>query len=210
VTAAARPGPSDPPPGRLAPQSPPVPPEGTGRAPAPGSQAGYDPGTGPLPDGGHRPALDVGGLLYGTIVGAAALALGAGQGDSVADMIDTMAATLLIYWLAHIYIETVSRRLPGVTVPLRSHVLNAAWRESSIMLGGLPALVTVLTLAAAHVSVWIDVLCALGVSVVMLVIGGFLVGRRARIHGWRLAGESLSAAVFGGLLALLLVWLHTH
>jgi hypothetical protein len=170
----------------------------------------YQPGPGPLPDGGPPPRLDVGGLLYGTIVGAAALALGAGQGDGVADMIDAMAATLIIYWLAHVYIETVSHRLPGATVPMRRQVIAAAWRESSIMLGGLPALVTVLTLAAADVSVWIDVLCALGVSIVMLVIGGFLVGRRASSHGWRLAGESLSAAVFGGMLALLLVWLHTH
>jgi hypothetical protein len=156
------------------------------------------------------PGLDVGGLLYGTIVAAATLALGAGQGDTVATMIDAMSATLVIYWLAHVYIETVSTRLPGSTAPLRRQVIAAAWHESSIMLGGLPALATVLSLAAAEVSLWIDVLCALGVSVVMLVIGGFLVGRRASFRGWRLAGESLSAAVFGGLLALLLVWLHTH
>lgn len=167
------------------------------------------PVTGPPRRGGGAP-LDVGGLLYGTIVAAATLTLGAGQGDTVSSMIDAMSATLIIYWLAHVYIETVSGRVPGTTVPLRRQVRAAARRESSIMLGGLPALATVVSLAAAEVSLWIDVLCALGVSIVMLVIGGFLVGRRASIHGWRLAGESLGAAIFGGLLALLLVWLHTH
>lgn len=203
VTAAARPGSSDPSSGRLTPASPPASPQDARRGPAPESDPGYRAALRP-------PGLDVGGLLYGTIVAAATLALGAGQGDSVAKMIDVMSATLIIYWLAHVYIETVSGRVPGTTVPLRRQVLAAGWRESSIMLGGLPALATVLSLAAADISLWVDVLCALCVSVGMLVIGGFLVGRRASIRGWRLAGESLGAAAFGGLLALLLVWLHTH
>ncbi len=65
------------------------------------------PGAGPsvLP---HGLGMDSGGLLYGTIVSAAALAVGATRGDTVGGMFETMVSTLLIYWLAHIYVATVN------------------------------------------------------------------------------------------------------
>ena len=47
--------------------------------------------------------VDPGNLLYGAIVATAALAVGAGRDETAADMTETMATTLVVYWLAHIY-----------------------------------------------------------------------------------------------------------
>ena len=47
--------------------------------------------------------IDPGNLLYGAIVATAALAIGASRGETAADMTETMATTLVVYWLAHIY-----------------------------------------------------------------------------------------------------------
>lgn len=45
---------------------------------------------------------------------AAALAVGAGRGDTAGGMIETMLSTLIIYWMAHVYTATVRGRRPGV------------------------------------------------------------------------------------------------
>jgi len=62
----------------------------------------------------HESELDTGGLIYGTVVSAAALAVGAGRGDTAGGMIETMLSTLIIYWMAHVYTATVRGRRPGV------------------------------------------------------------------------------------------------
>lgn len=63
---------------------------------------------------GWASRLDSGSLLYGTIVSAAALAVGAGRGETAFGMDEAMVTTLVVYWLAHIYIRTVSERRPAV------------------------------------------------------------------------------------------------
>jgi hypothetical protein len=162
-------------------------------------------GTVTLPQG-----LNTGGLLYGTIVSAAALAVGATRGDTVGGMFETMVTTLLIYWLAHIYTATATARQPGSTVPLPHLVAGAAKHESSILVGGLPAVIVVAILSLSHVSLWVTVLSDLGTVVVVLALDGLLAGLYAGTRGWRLGVEAGSAALFGGLLAALLVTLHQH
>lgn len=154
--------------------------------------------------------LNTGGLLYGTIVCAAALTLGAGQGETEASLIEAMTATLLIYWLAHVYTAIVSDRRPGENTVLRVRVAVAARREATILVGGLPALLTELSLALAGISLWISVLTSVCVAIVMLIADGVLAGLHAGVTGWRLVAEGAGAAVFGVVIAILLVYLHTH
>jgi hypothetical protein len=174
---------------------------------APGPQAG--PGTGPAAHG-HWERLDSGGLLYGTIVSAAALAVGATRGDTAGGMFETMVATLLIYWFAHIYTATVSARRPGNTVPLYRLVAASARHEAPILIGGLPAVAVVAILSLMDTSLWVTVLSDAGVVIVVLALDGLLAGLHAGTRGWRLGIEAGSAAVMGGLLAALLVSLHRH
>jgi hypothetical protein len=143
-------------------------------------------------------------------VSAAALAVGATRGDTAGGMFETMVATLIIYWLAHIYTATVSARKPGGAVPLYRLVRAAAKQEASILVGGLPAVAVVAILTISHVSLWITVLSDLGTIVVVLALDGLLAGLHAGTRGWRLGLEAGSAAILGGLIAVLLVSLHRH
>jgi hypothetical protein len=191
-------------------------PPGTGQAGP--STTETAPGTAPAgPRAGPeaRPAvqrhrLDSGGLLYGTIVSAAALAVGASRGDTAGGMFETMVSTLLIYWFAHIYTATVNARQPGNTIPLYRLVAASARHEASILIGGLPAVVVVAILSLIDTSLWVTVLSDAGVVIVVLALDGLLAGLHAGTRGWRLGIEAGSAAVMGGLLAALLVSLHRH
>jgi hypothetical protein len=158
----------------------------------------------------HGAGLDPGGLLYGTIVSAAALAVGATTGDTVGGMFETMVSTLLIYWFAHIYVATVSARRPGNTVPLRRLIVTSARHEASILVGGLPAVLVVVILSIAHVSLWVTVLSDLATIIVVLVLDGLLAGLHAGVRGWKLGAEAAVAAILGGLIAGLLFSLHHH
>lgn len=171
------------------------------------------PGAGPTSQPqapGHGLGLNTGGLLYGTIVSAAALAVGASRGDTAGGMFETMVSTLLIYWLAHIYTATVSGRQPGSGVPLHRLIATSAKQESPILIGGLPAVLVVAILSIAHVSLWVTVLSDVVTVIVVLALDGLLAGLHAGTRGWRLGVEAGSAAIFGGLIAALLVSLHRH
>ena len=169
----------------------------------------------PAPEGApeaklHWAGLDAGGLLYGTIVSAAALAVGATTGDTVGGMFETMVSTLLIYWFAHIYVATVSARRPDSTVPLHRLIVTSARHEASILVGGLPAVLVVVILSIAHVSLWVTVLSDLATIIVVLVLDGLLAGLHAGVQGWKLGAEAAVAAILGGLIAGLLFSLHHH
>lgn len=154
--------------------------------------------------------LNTSGLLYGTIVSAAALAAGAGRGDSSGDIVGAMASTLVIYWLAHVYTETVSRYGTGKGADLRHRLGDAARHEAAILLGGLPALAVAVIEYLTGVRPWLIVLSAVGTAIVVLAVEGFLAGTRAGVTGRRLGVETAGAAVFGVMIAGLLVFLHGH
>jgi hypothetical protein len=149
-------------------------------------------------------------LLYGTIVSAAALAVGAGRAETGFALDETMVATLVVYWLAHIYITTVSARYPGSATRLYRMVGRSAKRESAILLGGLPTTLVATVLALADVTVWLIVRYALGTAIVVLVLEGTLAGLHAGVRGWRLAAAAGAAAILGGIIAVLRFSLHGH
>jgi hypothetical protein len=164
------------------------------------------------PANAHRWASrpDSGSLLYGTIVAAAALAVGAGRGETAFGMDEAMVTTLIVYWIAHVYTKTVSERRPGSATPLHRLLRRSAYEESPILLGGVPAIVLTTVLALAHAPLWPTVLAVLGLTIVVLVLEGAAAGMNAGVRGWRLAREAGGAAVMGGILAALLVSLHAH
>lgn len=119
---------------------------------------------------------------------AAALAVGAGRGATAFGMDEAMVTTLVVYWLAHIYIRTVSERRPGSAAPLHRLMRHSAGQESAIPLGGLPAVVLTTALALARAPLWPIVLAVLCTAIVVLVLEGALAGMNAGVRGWRLAG----------------------
>jgi hypothetical protein len=193
-----------------------------GASPAGGSPAGASrPGAAPAGHGaappaglnvgpsGGRSALNTGGLIYGTIVAAAAVAVGSGHGDTPGDIVDAMAATVTIYWLAHVYTAALSGRRPGASPRLRGRAWAAARHEAPILVGGVPLLVVVVALWVAGLSVAVMAAAALGTAIGVLALEGLLAGRQAGVRGWRLPVESLAAALFGAMIAVLMTSLHT-
>jgi hypothetical protein len=143
-------------------------------------------------------------------VSTAALAVGAGQGETAFGMDEAMVTTLIVYWLAHIYTKTVSERRPSSATPLNRLLRHSARHEATILLGGLPAIILTTALALAHAPLWPTVLAVLCLAIVVVVLEGALAGTNAGVRGWRLAGEAAAAAVLGLILAALLVSLHAH
>src|SRR5262245_13921969 len=149
--------------------------------------------------------MDPGNLLYGPIVATAALAVGAGRGETAADMTETMATTLIVSWLPHLYIATVRERPAGGATPLPRLIWHAAKNEASILAGGMPEVLVASALAVVGVSLWLSVLLDLGIAIVVLVLVGLLAGLQAGVHGWGLGARAGSTAVFVGIRAGLLV-----
>lgn len=183
------------------------------RSPRSREPAGSSPSSAPPaslnvgPEGGRSP-LNTGGLIYGTIVAAAAVAIGSVQGDTPGDIVNALVSTVLIYWLAHVYTATLSGRRPESGQPLPHRAWASARHEAPILLGGLPSLLVTVALWAAGLSVVALAAVALAIAIGMLAVEGFLAARQAGISGWRLPLEILGAALFGGLIGGLMVILH--
>jgi hypothetical protein len=157
---------------------------------------------------GRLARLNTGGLMYGTLVTAVALTVGSVKGDTAGDIASAMAATVIIYWLAHVYTATLSERRPEEPRPLRQRLWSAARHESTILGGGLPEFAVFVVLWLAGVALSMDVLTALGIVFVLLAAEGYLTARQAGAGGWRVAGQMAGAILFGVLIALLMAALH--
>src|SRR6516165_2516737 len=124
-------------------------------------------------------------------------------------MTETMATTLVVYWLAHIYRYRAGTPRGQCDAPAQAdlglrqeRVRHPGVRDASGHRGERPD-------RGRHI--------ALGVRAVRPrhrhrgACPGGAPGRAARrVHGWRLSAEALSAAIMGGILAALLVSLHRH
>lgn len=157
---------------------------------------------------GRLARLNTGGLMYGTVVTAVALTVGSVKGDTAGDITGAMAATVIIYWLAHVYTATLSGRRPDEPRPFGHRLWSAARHESTILGGGLPEFAVFVVLWLVGVSLSMDVLTALGIVFVLLAVEGYLTARQAGAGGWRVAAEVGGAVMFGVLIALLMAALH--
>lgn len=161
----------------------------------------------------HRAAgwltrADAAGLLYGAIVSAAVMATVSAHADGSTFVGVATALVLVVYWLAHVYIDTLSRQLDGDRRRFWRRVLTAGAHESSVLKGGLPAIVVFIvadvggaqTDGAAAAAVYSTVLLLAGV--------GYLGAHRAGVTGGRLLLEVLGAASFGVLIVAAKTLLH--
>ena len=176
---------------------------------------------------------DVGGLLYGAVVCGAALAAISAHADETPYVALATFLVLVVYWLSHVYVHVLSERLAG---PRADHDLAevgdaqlggsakhaaAAGRprtvrrlsrdltlETSVLKGGLPALVVYLgasALGAAPTTAGFIALCAL----TLLLLGfGYLGAYRAGLRGAAAALEASGAGLFGVLMIGLKAVLH--
>ncbi|MDF9875397.1 hypothetical protein [Cellulosimicrobium cellulans] len=193
----------------------PSPPAGGGTAgqagpPVDGEPEGPPPGVRPL---WHRvgdrwerePPHD---LLYGAIVAGFVMAVSsvhAPTGDRV------VVATGLVavgYWLAHCYVDAVSGRFHDSGHSLWDRTLAALRLNVGVLLGAVPGIVVYLLAYAFGLGVEDAALVAVWFTVLLLGVVGFLAAYRAGARGARLAGETLLAAAFAGVVIAVKYLLH--
>jgi hypothetical protein len=151
---------------------------------------------------------DPGGLLYGAIVSAAVLvtlSAHAGENDRV---VIVTSGFLIVYWMAHVYIETLSVQYRGDSRGFLRRVAHAAGSESSVLKGGVPAIVVYTVAALLGADPANAAAAAAYFSVLLLVVIGYLGAHRAGVRGWPLLGEVAAASSFGLLIVLGKVLLH--
>jgi hypothetical protein len=145
---------------------------------------------------------DTAGAIYGTIAAMAVIA-GSAASPSHGKTLWLTVATLLVFWLAHVYAQALSHHLRGARRLDWAIVRAAMAEEWPLLEGPLPLL---LALALGSLGVLEErsaIRLALWLGVADLVTWGILYARR-REWGWLTA---LTAGAVNGLFGLLIVLL---
>lgn len=152
---------------------------------------------------------DAGGLLYGAVVSGAALAAISGHADTSTRVVIPTLFVLAIYWLAHVYIHTLSQQLRGGdTRMLVRRMATSAREEATVLLGGLPAIAVYVIVDAAGGSPSTAAFVALFFLVALLFVVGYLGARLAGLSGISTAVEAAGAGFFGILIVVMKTLLH--
>lgn len=151
---------------------------------------------------------DPAGLLYGAIVSAAVLATVSAHADDSVFVGLATGLVLVVYWMAHVYIYTLSSHFDGDRRHFLLRLRTAAAHESSVLKGGAPAVVVYVV--AELVGVDVDTAAAIAVyfTVGLLAVVGYLGAHRAGASGRAMALEVAGAASFGVLIVLMKTLLH--
>ena len=136
-------------------------------------------------------SADPGGLLYGAIVSAAVLVTVSAHAEDTDYVVISTSVFLVVYWLAHVYIETLSTQFRGDKNPFARRLRHAAGHEAGVLKGGAPAILvyTLVSLLGAEPSTASAI--AAYFSVLLLVVIGYLGahGRRTRVAAARRGGR---------------------
>jgi hypothetical protein len=147
--------------------------------------------------------------IYGTIVTAAVIAAG-GDTLSTAGLEVAVLVTLIVYWLAEQYAEVLGEHTEAGRLPSLSLIgssLAATWPMVSASFVPLVALLVVRLLGA---SPSVAANTALGVTIAMLLIQGYVAGKAAGLTGVRLVAVTAAAGLLGVAMVGLKVLIQHH
>ncbi|HET8987289.1 MAG TPA: hypothetical protein VFN43_02170 [Humibacillus sp.] len=142
------------------------------------------------------------GILYGVIITGAVLSATAGHETSARRIVATVLFVLGVYWLADVYVRAFAHQFQDGRDTLPHRLASAASHESSVLLGGVPALgtFTIATALGASPNTAADI--ALWLTVVVL---GSLAYLAARYAGSTVREATIEAALAGMLGVLMVV-----
>lgn len=153
-------------------------------------------------------AADPAGLLYGAIVSAAVLATVSAHSEGFEHVALAAGIVLVVYWLGHVYINTLSRQFDGDTRHFLLRLRTSSAHESSVLKGGVPAIAVYVVVAAAGAGTGTAAATAAYFSVFLLAAVGYLGARRAGLRGRATLLETAGAATFGLLIVATKALLH--
>lgn len=151
---------------------------------------------------------DPAGLLYGAIVSAAVLATVSAHADGSEYVALATGVVLVVYWMAHVYIEALSRQFDGDNRHFLQRLRTSSAHESSVIKGGLPAIVVYLGADAAGMDLGSAAATAVYFSVALLAAVGYLGAHQAGLRGRAVLLEIAGAASFGLLIVVAKALLH--
>jgi hypothetical protein len=129
--------------------------------------------------------------IYGTILVMAVIsALAHDESITSAELIAGVAATTIVFWIAHVYAEVLGNRLEGEHAVSWNNVRLASRHEWPLVEAALPLVLALMLGVLGILSTDSAVNVAIAVGVVELFLWGIAVGRRL--------GLSLSATIAAG------------
>jgi hypothetical protein len=152
-----------------------------------------------------RTEADLAQAIYGTVIGAAGIAVGSAHGD-LPEIVLTVVVTVAVYWAAERYANVLAAAV--VAAGRRERVLTELRRGLPVVEAGLTPLVLLVVLALLTGRLALAVFVALGLATVML--GGFGHAAARRVGASRIAaiGWGVCSAALGGLVIGLKMLLH--
>jgi hypothetical protein len=145
--------------------------------------------------------------IYGTIVATAVIA-GTARHEPHGPVLALTAGTLVVFWLAHVYAETLSDHLKGSTELRLATVTGAMARELPMLEGPLPSLALLLLGTLGLLDDGTAINLALWAGVAQLV-GWGVVYARGQGRAWPAAvATGLVNGTFGVLIIALKAFVH--
>jgi hypothetical protein len=151
---------------------------------------------------------DPAGLLYGAIVSAAVLATVSAHADGSTFVGVATALVLVVYWMAHVYIRTLSSQLDGDTRHFLLRLRSASAHETGVLKGGSPAILVYVVASVAGAEIDSAAAVAVYFTVFLLAGVGYLGAHQAGLRGRAVLLEVLGAASFGVLIVVAKSLLH--
>ncbi|MDH4161024.1 MAG: hypothetical protein OEV62_12255 [Actinomycetota bacterium] len=157
-----------------------------------------------LRDIAHR----LSGAVYGTILATAVVVAASGYHAGGASLAVIVAVTSLVFWLAHVYSESIGARMVLEHSLSRHQVLEVARGEWPMLQSSVPVLIP-LVLAwmgvfSQETGAWLAVVVGVGA----LFTYGWLIGRRENLGRWRTLLSAFVTGSFGLVVLVLKVVVH--
>ncbi|MFR9805441.1 hypothetical protein ACL02T_24615 [Pseudonocardia sp. RS010] len=152
-----------------------------------------------------RSERDLAQAIYGTVIGAAAIAVGSAHAD-LTETVLTAVVTVAVYWAAERYAEVLAAAVHAAG--RRERVLTALRRGLPVVEAGLTPLVLLVVVALLTGRLGLAVFSALGLATLMLGGFGHVAARRAGATRLQAIGWGLCSAALGGVVIGLKMLLH--
>jgi hypothetical protein len=148
------------------------------------------------------------GLLYGAIVSASVLASASAHAEQYEYVALATVLVVGVYWLAHVYIGIHSRHDDDPGASILRRVTTAAAHESSVLKGGVPAVVVYLVAILFGLEPGTAATVAVYFSVALLVCVGYLAAHLAGRTGAAALVDASVAGLFGVFVVVAKALLH--
>ena len=157
-----------------------------------------------LENSAHR----LSGAVYGTILATTVVAASGGYSVSPEQTLLIVVVTSAVFWVAHVYSETLGARIVAGQALSRSRIFAIASGEWPMLQSCVPVVVPL-------VLGWMGVLEAGTAATLAVVVGvgalftyGIVIGRHERLGRWRTLLHALTTGSFGLVVLALKLFVH--